>query len=86
MVKYFLLVIIEDSCFGVVKLSISGKIVIYYYDILCYEIMGYLEFLYDKIYGKKCVNLLDRKRGIFFEELGIDELWICYLNEFFVFV
>lgn len=86
MVKFFLLVIFENSFYGIVKLNISGKIVIYYYNILCYKIMEFLELLYDKIYGRICVNVFNKIKDMFFEELGIDELWICYLNDFFVFV
>lgn len=86
MVKFFLLVIFENSFYGIVKLNISGKIVIYYYNILCYKIMEFLELLYDKIYGRICVNVFNKIKDMFFEELGIDELWICCLNDFFVFV
>eukprot|EP00105_Crassostrea_gigas_P032955 XP_011456166.1 PREDICTED: uncharacterized protein LOC105348448 [Crassostrea gigas] len=81
MVKLLSLAISKNSCHGTAKSNISGKIAIYYHNILCHKIMEPLESLYDKTYGRICVNVFNKTKDMSFEELGIDEPWIRCLND-----
>lgn len=74
-------VIPENSRHGAAKLNISGKIAICYHNHLSHKIMEPLESLYDKTYGRICVNVFNKTKDMSFEELGIDEPWIRCLND-----
>lgn len=74
-------IIPEYTRYGVSQPNTSSKIAICYQNHLSHKIVEPLESLFEKTYGNICANVFNKVKDMSFEELGIDEPWICCLND-----